>query len=330
MSLTRFLNIKDVRKKFLEEYPTPRFNIKKEILCPPLTQDYGLVGTTFDYLLRFYIKYLNPKAITKQWVADSSLKLLELILEVNELLEKRKTLKNLTFVNKELVVEKLFKMLKLIEKRYAIKNHKQKIKIIKKHYQKAIKIISNAKKKYFLFLKNGQINDNLIKSTLLLAKLDPIYRAGHVTKSYNIDGKDIEDLNNLISLVNPDFFKANEICLLNPIFNRASILVGGADADLVIDDMLIDIKTTKKLQMNRNYFNQLIGYYTLYRIGGIDGMPPQNEIKKLGIYFSRYGYLHLYKVEDIINENRFTKFLEWFKERARQEFWKSKKLEDIL
>ncbi len=41
MSLTRFLNKKDVRKKFLEEYPTPRFNIKKEILCPPLTQDYG-------------------------------------------------------------------------------------------------------------------------------------------------------------------------------------------------------------------------------------------------------------------------------------------------
>jgi len=95
--------------------------------------------------------------------------------------------------------------------------------------------------------------------------------------------------------------------------------LGGADADLVIDDKLIDIKTTKKLQMNRNYFNQLIGYYTLYRIGGIAGMPPQNEIKKLVIYFSRYGYLHLYKVEDIINENRFTKFLEWFKERARQE-----------
>jgi len=68
MSLTSFLNKKDVREKFREEYPKPRFNIKKEILCPPLTQDYGLVGTAFDYLLRFYIKYSNPKAITKQWV----------------------------------------------------------------------------------------------------------------------------------------------------------------------------------------------------------------------------------------------------------------------
>ncbi len=49
MSLTSFLNKKDVREKFREEYPKPRFDIKKEILCPPLTQDYGLVGTSFDY-----------------------------------------------------------------------------------------------------------------------------------------------------------------------------------------------------------------------------------------------------------------------------------------
>jgi len=36
MSLTSFLNKKDVREKFREEYPKPRFDIKKEILCPPL------------------------------------------------------------------------------------------------------------------------------------------------------------------------------------------------------------------------------------------------------------------------------------------------------
>ena len=84
--------------------------------------------------------------------------------------------------------------------------------------------------------------------------------------------------------------------------------------------MLIDIKTTKIFQMKREYYDQLIGYYTLYRIDGIDGMPGDNEIKKLGVYFSRYGYLHSYNIEDIIDENKFPEFIEWFKDRATQEY----------
>jgi len=60
----------------------------------------------------------------------------------------------------------------------------------------------------------------------------------------------------------------------------------------------------------------LIGYCTLYKIGGIDGMPIQNEIKKLGVYFSRHGYLYWYDIDDIIDKNRIPEFVEWFKARA--------------
>lgn len=339
MSLTKFLNKKDVREKFREEYPTPRFDIKKEILCPPLTQDYGLVGTAFDYLLRFYIKYSNPKAITPPWIAEISVILLKEYVKDNKILFMREEYKKpLEIKNIGIKIQsKNIKPFKFVPRRVSEipSKLKEKNKIDKKiAYHIAEELISQVKKEYSKFLKKGKIKNDLIKSTLFLAELDHIHRPGIIPISKliwkYIDNKNIDDLRNLISVVEPEFFKADKICLLNPIFNKASILVKGADADLVIDDMLIDIKTTKKLQMNRDYFNQLIGYYTLYRIGGIDGMPPQNEIKKLGIYFSRYGYLHLYKVEDIINENRFTKFLEWFKERARQEFWKSKKLEEIL
>jgi len=45
-----------------------------------------------------------------------------------------------------------------------------------------------------------------------------------------------------------------------------------------------------------------------------------NEIKKLGVYFSRYGYLHFYDIEDIIDEIKFPEFIEWFKERATKEY----------
>ncbi len=316
-----FLNNKDVRKMFQEEFSKPIFNKKKKtLLAPPLTTRYSRIGTAFDYLLRFYIKYLNPKAINRQWFAENSVILLKSVIELDNLIKNHKKIKNNKKFNLNIFLL-LFKMFDNIEDRYEIKNHSQKIEIIRKCYQKTTKIISKAKKNYSSFLKNGQISEELIKSTLLLAQIDLIHR-GYISKNLgNIDDKDVKDLRKLISLVDPMLFKAKDICLLSPTFGKASRIFGGSSTgDLVIDDILIDIKTTKNLQLNRDYFNQLICYYILYRIGGIDDMPLQNKIKKLGIYFSRHGYLHLIKVEDIIDENKFITFIEWFKERASKLF----------
>jgi hypothetical protein len=70
MSLVTFLKIPDVRERFVQQFPKPSFKLKKEILAPPRTNRYMLVGTAFDYLLRFYIKHLNPDAVTHQWFAE--------------------------------------------------------------------------------------------------------------------------------------------------------------------------------------------------------------------------------------------------------------------
>ena len=70
MSLTSFLRNKDVQERFRQEFRKPKFTAKKDLLAPPLTKHYSLVGTAFDYLLRFYVERLNPNAITKKWVAE--------------------------------------------------------------------------------------------------------------------------------------------------------------------------------------------------------------------------------------------------------------------
>ncbi|RLJ00615.1 MAG: hypothetical protein DRP08_06425 [Candidatus Aenigmatarchaeota archaeon] len=54
----------------------------------------------------------------------------------------------------------------------------------------------------------------------------------------------------------PEYFKPKKICILNPTFGRASELVHGADCDLVIDDTIIDIKTTQETKFRRDYFSQ--------------------------------------------------------------------------
>ena len=162
------------------------------------------------------------------------------------------------------------------------------------------------------------MGDKLIISALDIAKLDILHRAGYLSPKERLkpDKNDMEDLRHLISIIDPKTIKADHICVLNPTFGPEANKLMRADGDIIIDDIFIDIKTVKNLKVDRRIFNQLIGYYTLYRIGGIRGMSSSNQINKLGVYFSRYGYLHTYQVEDIINESTYLDFIEWFKKRA--------------
>ena len=191
-------------------------------------------------------------------------------------------------------------------------------KNIKYHIYSQAKItIKSARKNLKSYLKNGNMSDNLIASALSLAKLDDLVTAGYVGSLKQTNTKnDMDDLRKLISIVNPETFKAEHTCVLNPNFGPEAAKLLSAAGDLVIDDTLIDIKTYKPLEVKRDIFNQLMGYYTLYRIGGINGMSPRNKINKVGFYFSRHGYLHTYKIEDIINESSYLEFIEWFKTRA--------------
>ncbi len=70
MSLTSFLKNRDVKERFRQEFEMPKMRAERELLAPPLSNRYSLVGTAFDYLMRFYLKRLNPDAVTGQWVAE--------------------------------------------------------------------------------------------------------------------------------------------------------------------------------------------------------------------------------------------------------------------
>lgn len=289
MSLTSFLQNQDVKQRFRQEFVMPKMAVTQGILAPPLSTRYSLIGTAFDYLLRFYLKWLNPDAVTSQWVAE-----LVLAAPLSPLLQD-------VVINGGSGKIVYFKETELTKK--------------------AQWIIEQAKADYADYLSSGQITDQLIESALRLAQLDPIFRAGVVDENLgNVYKEDVDDLRQLISLVEPRLFKASRLCLLNPTFGEASRLVGGADADLVIDDAIIDIKTTKNLRLERDHFNQLIGYFVLHEIAGVGGLIPKPAITKVGIYFSRFGYLHVIDVSSVIHPETFSGFVEWFIARAKQQY----------
>jgi hypothetical protein len=78
MSLTSFVELPDVKERLHRDVVKPWFRVRSEIKAPPLTTSYGLTGTAFDYLLRFYIEKLNPDAKRQPWVAETSLAILAL------------------------------------------------------------------------------------------------------------------------------------------------------------------------------------------------------------------------------------------------------------
>ena len=140
-----------------------------------------------------------------------------------------------------------------------------------------------------------------------------LYRAGFIDENLdNYNNEDIKDLKSLISLVDHKKFQAKDKCYLNPTFGAGSILVGNADADLIIDKTLIDIKVTKNLKFDRRQLNQVLGYYLLSLIGGVNSNPNDRPIENIGIYFARHGELLTIPIVQFGDKQKFEFFKEWF------------------
>jgi len=65
----------------------------------------------------------------------------------------------------------------------------------------------------------------LLADCIILAKLESVARTGNNfpnSQIFEVDERDVEDIQNLVELVNPNDFKANHTCVLNPVFGKSS------------------------------------------------------------------------------------------------------------
>ncbi|NJL75286.1 MAG: hypothetical protein HC892_09910 [Saprospiraceae bacterium] len=78
MSLTSILKssqFRDLKERLRVDFPRPKFKLKGEIIAPPKTKNYGIIGTAFDYLLRFKLEkeFKEHTESRENWVADSAI-----------------------------------------------------------------------------------------------------------------------------------------------------------------------------------------------------------------------------------------------------------------
>lgn len=264
MNLTQFIKSQEA-SLFREAFSTFLNNNQHLIISKGETKkhtqnyselsDYAQIGTAFDYLLRFRLSFTKLMLIDlKETIAFTAFDFLI-----------KKHNKTLMPLIKEIAVlfEQFDKFQKGIVNKYI---HKQK-------------------------MTKEELN-TLIKFTLYFAKLDRIYREKvEITNSY-LKFETAHYMGDMYALwCNTDIslFTPNEFMELNPIIGEFSVkypnsgYILKSDGDLIVDNRMIDIKTTNKVDYT--HFIQVFCYTVMYNVkfGG--------KLDTIELYFSRYNRL---------------------------------------
>ena len=154
------------------------------------------------------------------------------------------------------------------------------------------------------------------EACLDLAALEWVYRSRMMDGALRKATKDeLAELQDLYALVPWDEFRPERVLYLNPLFGKGSYHVGGADADLVLDDMIIDIKTIKTQALEIETVRQLVGYALLGKRFGVNDDDP-THITRIGVYFARAGQLRTWTLSEVIDPSREKEVLDFLLARA--------------
>lgn len=291
MSLTSFIDIPDVssRLKLLRPKSARKFDVP--LKAESRTNHYMLVGTAFDYFLRFELQRRVPHAISERWVAEYAP---DIILRKTD----RGGMISMPLPEPWIDAAEM--------------------------QDRARQTIEAAKKAVAGYIKEeapDQIRQrDLAGHAIRLAKLDSVFRANYLDISFEeVDPEDVQDLLDMLAIVPFESFLSKEVLLLNPNFKESSHLVGGADCDLITGDLLVDFKVTKKNEIQVKFLDQVLGYLLLARRQRhVDQTFP--TINKLGLYFCRHGYLWTMGVATWTEHPQFLEIEEWFFKHAREVF----------
>lgn len=237
---------------------------------------WGLIGTALDYRLRFYFPQVGGRGQLEKLVCFQGAAIA--CGTTRKGISKRE---NVGFLSLELMSEFFSSLKQFLEQAQPQQNRLDK---------------SN--------------EEALLRYCVVMAALDFFFRVGYDPSSVLLNPAPKVTLDELISVAEThwiedlrflswqfhDKFSKMLSCptVLNPTFD-GSIFIGGADADLIIDGCLVDIKATVNPRTEAGWLYQLLGYVLL-------DWHDEYQIKEVTIYFARQAFLLKWNLSDILRD----------------------------
>ncbi|PDZ74509.1 hypothetical protein [Bacillus pseudomycoides] len=174
-------------------------------------------------------------------------------------------------------------------------------------YNKAIDLMMD-------FVAGGSNIQTIIKVSCFLANLECVFRNNKppmdIRKSlFSPPSEDISrELEALCKVFEekflvPEIVREESKVVYNPNFRLASLMVNGADGDIIIDGVLYDFKTGKSFAYWEEHAAQLIGYYLLNEISltaeQFDYVSTYFDIERVALYKARYGETEYFELKNI-------------------------------
>lgn len=271
------------KKDFYTNVKYPAFSHSYEIIVPnnlTIKQDSGTVGTAFDLMARM---------IVAKTIKDIDLKVLSNLVAENALT--------------------------------SIRSHDTDLlNNLKKNYDKCITKFS----RYIL----GRNSDwqNLVPLSCYIAELERIYRSGYPpNEGYSsLLNKIREEIINEVCklcdvfvemFLNTNLVTSDSRVVFNPTMGNWSRLCGGADADILIDGVLYDFKSSKNKGYSWREIAQLYSYYLLYSLEKNESKISEEEwiydyeINSIAFYRARFGIVEKFDIiKNVSNKEAIQKF----------------------
>ena len=282
--MQRFFKLPEVAARFKPLRPKVPRKIDLPLIAQPQSKRYMLVGTAFDYLLRFELQRRAHHAVASRWVAENAPNIIW-----------RKLDKGAVGID----------LLQNVDPNYWLPPEEVA--------ERARRIVEKAKVAVSQYIGNTvpSISDQmaLAEHAIRLAKLDDVVRALRLDALFQeVDIEDVQDLIDLLAVVPFEKLVHNKTMLLNPEFRTSQ---GAVDADLITGNMLVEFKTTKNCEIDPVHLDQLLGYFILTRYKNLTAQTFP-LIDRLGIYFCRHGHVWTFDAEVWTKHPLFQDTEHWF------------------
>jgi len=285
MSVTTAIGYPEVKQWLTQHYPAPRIQLSK-VLAPSINvSNNAMIGTAFDYLVRFTIERMNNEILSSRWIADIAIGYLageygptrrlpngHLGVRVGPKVDM-----GIPVIILDITDDAVTRLSYMVDQAHHLKDE---------------------------FCSGANLTDELLYSCIDLAHIDRIVRIGSRFDSteWQYTTEQLQDLWNLHDVLYQSAFLSamrETTALLNPAIVWEDANLEG-DCDLITYGTLIDIKTVQSTRTSD--WHQVV----LYAIAANHGLTEPailSPITNIGFYYSRHGMFTQFPIDmDLVGE----------------------------